>query len=145
MIYKVFFSIGIFLLLCGGEPIFAQGKKQTLIVSKINGKKGRLYIAWYNKADDFKKTDKAVYSKVVEVTVKDNMPIVFENVPPGTYAIALFLDENRNGKMDTNFLGIPKEKYGFSNNVYPLMRAATYKEASFSVTDKEASINIQLN
>lgn len=40
----------------------------------------------------------------------------FKNIPNGTYAIALFCDENHNGKFDTNFLGIPKEAYGFSNN-----------------------------
>ena len=39
----------------------------------------------------------------------------FEDIPPGTYALAVIHDENMNGKLDTNFLGVPKEGYGFSN------------------------------
>lgn len=35
---------------------------------------------------------------------------------PGTYAVKLHIDENENGELDTNFLGIPKEQYGISNN-----------------------------
>ena len=41
----------------------------------------------------------------------------FNDIPPGTYAIAVFHDENANGKLDKNFLGIPCEGYGASNNV----------------------------
>ncbi len=37
----------------------------------------------------------------------------FEDIPPGTYALAVIHDENMNGKLDTNFLGVPKEGYGF--------------------------------
>jgi uncharacterized protein (DUF2141 family) len=46
--------------------------------------------------------------------------------------------------MDTNFLGIPKEKYGFSNNKYPLARAASFKEAAVTIGDKDGTINIRL-
>jgi uncharacterized protein (DUF2141 family) len=45
-------------------------------------------------------------------------------VPHGEYAIAVFVDVNGNGKMDKNFLGIPKEQYGFSNNVMGKMACA---------------------
>jgi uncharacterized protein (DUF2141 family) len=41
---------------------------------------------------------------------------VFRDVPEGTYAVVAFQDENGNGKVDRNFLGIPTEKIGFSNN-----------------------------
>ena len=39
----------------------------------------------------------------------------FEDIPPGTYALAVVHDENMNGKLDTNLLGVPTEGYGFSN------------------------------
>jgi uncharacterized protein (DUF2141 family) len=41
----------------------------------------------------------------------------FEGIPPGTYSLAVVQDENMNGKLDTNWLGIPKEGYGFANDV----------------------------
>jgi len=43
----------------------------------------------------------------------------FEDIPPGTYALVVIHDENMNGKLDTNWVGIPKEGYGFSNDVKP--------------------------
>jgi uncharacterized protein (DUF2141 family) len=43
--------------------------------------------------------------------------VVLTNLDPGQYAIILFHDENGNGKLDRNALGVPTEPYGFSNNV----------------------------
>jgi uncharacterized protein (DUF2141 family) len=40
----------------------------------------------------------------------------FEGIPSGTYALVVLHDENMNGKLDTNWLGVPKEGYGFSND-----------------------------
>jgi uncharacterized protein (DUF2141 family) len=55
----------------------------------------------------------------------------FEDIPPGTYALTVFHDENMNGKLDTNWLGIPKEGYAFSNNVKALLSAPSFSAASF--------------
>lgn len=57
----------------------------------------------------------------------------FDDVAPGTYAVSVMLDTNRNGKADKNFLGIPSEPWGVSNNVRPKMRAPKFEEASFTV------------
>ena len=58
----------------------------------------------------------------------------FENLTPGTYAIAVSQDLNGNRKVDTNFLGIPKEPWGVSNNIRPRLRAPSFAEAAFKVT-----------
>lgn len=139
-------KIGIILswVILFGLPVFAQGSTQHLSVTNLANKTGKLYIGWYANAESYKAKNKAAISRVVEVSESKEVSIAFEHVPPGMYAIAIFFDENNNGKMDTNLLGIPKEKYGFSNNVFPLMRAASYKEASFPVTEKEASLTIHL-
>ena len=42
--------------------------------------------------------------------------MVWENLPPGNYALAAIHDENRNARLDRNFIGIPKEGFGFANN-----------------------------
>ena len=55
----------------------------------------------------------------------------FEEIPRGTYALAVFHDENMNGKLDTNLLGIPKEGYAFSNDVKALLAAPSFSDASF--------------
>lgn len=127
-------------------PLIAtsQSSTQTIVFHNLDKKEGKIYIAWYNKGEDFTKKDKIHLAKVVEARNTNTVKVAFENILPGTYAIAAFFDQNGNGIMDTNFFGIPKEKYGFSNNVRPMMRAATFKEASFKVTGKENTISIKL-
>jgi len=58
---------------------------------------------------------------------------VFENVLPGVYAMAVVHDTNGNGRADTNFLGMPTEGVGVSNNVMPRMSSPTFDANKFSV------------
>jgi len=55
----------------------------------------------------------------------------------------LFHDEDSDGEMDKNFLGIPQEKYGFSNNVEPVISAPSFEETKINLT-KNTSIEIKL-
>ena len=85
----------------------------TITVKKVPNTKGKISAALYNTADDFLKFDK-VFDSTSSEAIEGETVLIFDNVPAGNYAIALFHDENNNGKMDTNFLGIPKEKVAFS-------------------------------
>lgn len=69
----------------------------------------------------------------------------FLDVPPGTYALAVIHDENMNGKLDTNFLGVPTEGYGFSNGAEALMSAPSFEAASFSYDGENLDLTIRLN
>lgn len=69
----------------------------------------------------------------------------FEDIPPGTYALAVVHDENMNGKLDTNLLGIPKEGYGFSNDAKALLGAPTFSAASFLYDGQNLDLTISLN
>ena len=60
----------------------------------------------------------------------------FKGLKPGNYAVMITHDENGNGKMDTNVMGMPLEGYGFSNNPQ-VMRKPTWDEARFTVTDTD--------
>ena len=85
-------------------------------VTDINFKKaGFLWIGLYNSKESFGKLDKAIQMQYVPVK---NQPITinFINVKYGTYSVNVFHDENSNKDIDKNFIGIPKEGYGFSNN-----------------------------
>jgi len=135
--------LNIFLFFCSLST-YAQTAKQTIVLSNPGKNRGKVYVAFYNKEADFLRKNRIFIEKTVEINAGGFATISLENIAFGTYAIAAFLDENGNGKMDTNFFGIPKEKYGFSNNVRPMMRAATFKEAAFVVTNKESTIHIKL-
>ncbi len=69
----------------------------------------------------------------------------FEDIPPGTYALAVIHDENMNGKLDTNFLGIPKEGYGFSNGAKSLLGAPSFSAASFEYDGGTLDLTISLH
>jgi len=70
----------------------------------------------------------------------------FENIPPGTYALAVIHDENMNGKLDTNWLGLPTEGYGFSNGAIATTHGApSFAAASFPYDGRRLDMTITLH
>lgn len=67
----------------------------------------------------------------------------FTDLKPGTYAVAISHDENGNGKLDSNIVGMPTEGYGFSNNPR-VMRKPTFEEARFEVGRDDLAITVDL-
>ena len=59
--------------------------------------------------------------------------ISFDSILPGKYAIQFFHDENENQKMDFNLIGIPKEKFGSSNDVKPILGPPKFKKMLFEI------------
>ena len=59
--------------------------------------------------------------------------ISFDSISPGKYAIQFFHDENENQKMDFNLIGIPKEKFGSSNDVKPILGPPKFKKMLFEI------------
>lgn len=69
----------------------------------------------------------------------------FEDIPPGTYAMAVIHDANMNGKLDTNLLGIPREGYGFSNDAKGLFGAPSFSAASFQYDGRNLDLTMSLH
>jgi len=139
---KLFFTALIIVLVV--QISSGQNVNTNLVVTNLPAKKGTLIIAWYDNADDFTKPKKAVYQHNVNTNGERSVSTVFTNIPKGEYAIAMYFDENSNNKMDTNFLGIPIERYGFSNNKYFATRACTYEEAKFSLKQDNQKVTVKL-
>ena len=70
--------------------------------------------------------------------------VVLTNLDPGQYAIILFHDENGNGKLDKNALGVPTEPYGFSNNVQGFLGPPAYEKAVMQITASDRAVRIAL-
>lgn len=68
----------------------------------------------------------------------------FEDIPAGTYALAVIHDENTNGILDLNWLGIPTEGYGFSNDVKALLGPPSFDAASFHYAGGTLDMTISL-
>ena len=66
-------------------------------------------------------------------------------VAPGTYAVAVLHDENGNQAVDTNFLGIPKEGWASSRNVFPDLRAPKFDESAITLPGGETRIEVEMH
>jgi uncharacterized protein (DUF2141 family) len=69
----------------------------------------------------------------------------FIDIPPGTYALVVVHDENMNGKLDTNWLGAPKEGYGFSNDAKAFLSAPSFSAAIFQYDGGTLDMTIPLH
>jgi len=85
----------------------------TVTVTGLKPLKGDLYISLHNRPEYFQFADSALMKTRIVVN-KETDTVSFDKVPEGRYAIAIYHDENLNGRMDATELGIPKEGYGFS-------------------------------
>ncbi len=68
----------------------------------------------------------------------------FPDMPPGGYAISVFHDENDDGVLNTNFLGMPREGYGVSNNHTHATQAPGFDESRFTVDTAPVELRIRL-
>ena len=66
-------------------------------------------------------------------------------MPFGEYAIKLFHDENMDGELDSNFLGIPTEDHGFSNNASGTFGPADYDDAKLIFGQTEMTMEISVD
>ncbi|WOD42520.1 DUF2141 domain-containing protein [Hwangdonia lutea] len=122
---------------------FSQDNNNEVIVniSNLNSNKGQVFIAIYNAKENFlNKGFKSVKTNIENNSCK----VVFKAIPNGTYAISMFHDENENNKMDTNFIGIPKEDYGCSNNAKGFMGPPKWEDAKFIIHNESITQHIKL-
>jgi len=114
----------------------------TVIVTNIGKVKGQIIMTLYNKKADFLHRERKFKGAVVKID-SINVKYIFTNIPLGKYAITLFHDENSNGKMDRNFIGLPSEGTAFSNNIRPSFGPPKYEDAMFDlVKDKVVYLRV---
>lgn len=116
--------------------------KLTVNVSNFESVKGTLVIGVFNSGKDFLKEGAAIKNYIFEVDGKSKQ-IIISDLPKGEYALSMYHDENSDGECNRNFLGIPKEGYGFSNNIKPKFSAPSFDECKFTL-QKDTSLDVKL-
>lgn len=135
---KFYCAILIAFFLATTTNVSAQ-KKLTISVDIIQEMKGSLFIGVHNSEIDFpEKPYKGIIHKVTAKTMEISL-----DLPEGEYAVALFHDYNENQKLDTSRLGIPTEKYGFSNNARGFIGSPSFEKSKFHL-GKDSIIKIKL-
>jgi uncharacterized protein (DUF2141 family) len=128
------------LLLCSPLFLFAETVKVT--IEHNPSRKGNILIAVFNDPGEF--PDKKSISRKIIPSELDGSSTIELELAQGDYAISVFLDENRNNKLDTNILGIPKELFGFSNNPRILTGPPSFLESEITIDGSNKAFKIKL-
>lgn len=136
----------LFMLISNGFLSAAKAQSSTITVNIINLKsnRGSCFICLYDKAKGFPRIANAAFSQSKLIT-NGSAQFKIEGVKVGSYAIASYHDENGNGKLDQNFLGIPKEGVGVSNNKLSSFGPPKFQDAKFEVNSgKNLELTIKI-
>ncbi|WP_343487120.1 DUF2141 domain-containing protein [Allomuricauda sp. d1] len=118
---------------------------QNEIAVDIHGvpeSEGKISVAVYNTEEDFLKFDKVFKCDSIAAQ-KGVTRLSIKNLPEGEYALAVFYDKNGNDKLDTNWLGIPKEKVAFSKGKMKAFGPPAFKECAFLLSsDTKIAISL---
>jgi uncharacterized protein (DUF2141 family) len=123
-------------------PLLTNAADVKVRIVGLEAGEGEARAALFSSAAAFAADDR---SQGQAMSVKsDTAEIVFLDLAPGTYGISVFQDMNANEKIDTNFLGIPKERFGFSNNARGSFGPPAFEDFSFVVGSEPIVLEIEL-
>ncbi len=141
-----FLAIGIVLLCSFVTPLKISPSNPvfSLTISNINSIKGKIRIGFYTMKDGFPEQGKASIIKVMNPEKTGTVTFTFTDVPTGHYSIATFQDLNGDEKINKNFIGYPKEPFGFSNNFKPKLSAPKFNDCEIVFDEAHTSFSITL-
>lgn len=116
--------------LCWGGA--AASADLALSIDGVRSDAGWAMIAVYDRADAFEKREGAAATIRVRAR-KGRISLTLDGLPAGRYAVVAFHDEDGDGALDTNLLGIPTEGYGFSNGARGAMGPPSFAAAAVAV------------
>lgn len=139
------FLLGLWLLSLFPSLLWGAGGTLRVTVTNVKSDAGSIVVWVYENSDtwlgDNWRTRKVV--KVDGHRTDDSVTLELQ-LPPGEYALCVFQDINDDGKLPRNFLGLPKEPAGYSNNVRPRFGSPRFKDAGLKVGDAVVAQSIGL-
>lgn len=113
-------------------------------VVNIKNATGIIRASLFSSKKGFPSKPKHAY-KITSSSITDNKSYFsFKGIRPGIYSVSVVHDENADGKLNTNWLGIPKEGVGSSNNPKSKFGPPSFKASSFEISDSTVSLKIKL-
>jgi len=139
-IHKLVLTISLLL----GATALASAANLTVTVKDVRNTTGTVLVAVYDQSG-FGKPELAKAKQKAGANAGE-VKFVFQGLPAGKYAVAAFHDENGNGKLDRNSLGVPTEGYGFSNDAQGTAAPPNFNQAAFDFDGKtDKAISFSLN
>ncbi len=118
------------------SPTMAQAPSSftlTIQVDNAESNEGYVLFMLFQGEDGFPNSPEKALAYDGTRLSNNTATIVFKDLEPGEYAVAVLHDENSNGKMDTNMIGIPREAYGASNDAKATFGPPKFADAKFSI------------
>lgn len=106
-------------------------------IKNVKNSKGVLMVGLFNSEKTF---TKEIWKGNTPKAAEGNMKVVFKNIPAGDYAVSVFHDENGDGKLNANLIGIPKEGFGFSNDAMGKFGPPSFEKAKVVMPLKKTVI-----
>lgn len=105
----------------------------TVEITGLRSSDGKVGISLFRSEEGFPgDSEKAIERAYIEIE-NQSATVIFEDLLPGNYAIAVYHDEDEDGEIETNFIGIPKEGTGSSNNPKARMGPPRYEDCKFDI------------
>lgn len=123
--------------------VFRQASLEVRIAGARNNK-GHVLLSVFNKAEGFPDQQSKAYRNYRLEISNQTASVTITGLPVGEYAFAVLHDENDDAKMNTNWIGIPKEGFGFSNNVMGLFGPPSFHKAKIVHNGSAARTEIRL-
>ena len=123
----------------------AQAKAALTVRLAPRNDKGQVGCTLFNSEKGFPKDSGAALQRKWCAIQKSESVCRFDPIPAGTYAVACFHDENKNGKLDSNLFGIPSEGVATSNNAKGSMGPPSFKDAKFSFGAKPTELRLAMS
>lgn len=115
----------------------------TINITDIRDIEGEMNIAIFDNSTDFDAKTNWVIATEQTVTGSP-MQVKIKNLPAGEYAISVYHDKNNDGELNTNFLGIPKEGFGFSNDAINNFGPPSFDQAKITIAAADQATSIDL-
>jgi uncharacterized protein (DUF2141 family) len=134
------------ILIAGASQATSDSTGNLIVnISGFPSSDGFAMVALHNSEDSYKSGENSAIAKTKTMVVDQRAQVVFTGLPYGWYGVSLYHDENGDGKMDQNAMGIPKEAYGFSNNAKGFFGKPNFKDVMFQLNSAEKQIAINLD
>jgi len=114
-------------------------------VQGLHSGKGQVICFLYANADGFPAEPGRALARRVTPIADRAATCRFADLPPGAYAVAVVHDENRNGRLDRNLLGLPTEGVGASNNPISHFGPPKFEKARFDYAGGSKTVSIPIH
>jgi uncharacterized protein (DUF2141 family) len=111
----------------------------TVRIWGLRDDRGTIFVALYDNQRAFADKKRQRFGATVRPRNR-GAAVVFDNVPPGKYAVAFFQDLNGNQKLDTSLFGVPKEAFGFSRDAMGKLGPPTFEAAALDIPAGPVSV-----